>query len=154
MKIHIREGVREDIPRLVALEKECFSSPWSEKGFADFFDSPYSVALVAECDGVVCGYVGMYLIAGEGEVTNLAVSGGYRRHGIGLMLMTALADTKGLTRLMLDVRESNTAARSLYEKSGFKIDGKRKNFYEKPREDAVLMSLDINEGHKNADTCH
>lgn len=154
MQIHIREGVREDISHLVALEKECFSSPWSEKGFSDFFDSPYSVALVAECDGVICGYVGMYLISGEGEITNLAVTASYRRHGIGAMLISALKGTDGLSRLMLDVRESNIAARSLYEKSGFKIDGKRKNFYEKPREDAVLMSLDINEGHKNADTCN
>lgn len=146
MQILIRRGTPEDIPHLVALEQECFSSPWSEKGFADFFDSPYSVAIVAEADGILCGYVGMYLILGEGEITNLAVSGDYRRHGIGSMLMSALIGTKGLVRLMLDVRESNTVARSLYEKTGFKIDGKRKNFYEKPREDAILMSLDINEG--------
>lgn len=143
MQIHIRRARPEDIPSLAALEAECFSCPWSEKSFTDFFESPYSVALVAEADGIVCGYVGMYLISGEGEITNLAVSGDYRRQGIGAMLMSALTDTEGLTRLMLDVRESNTAARSLYERSGFKIDGKRKNFYEKPREDAILMSLDI-----------
>ena len=146
MKIHIRKGVPGDIPCLTALEKECFSSPWSEKSFTDFFESPYSVALVAEADGIICGYVGMYLISGEGEITNLAVTASKRRHGIGGMLIAALKDAAGLTRLMLDVRESNTAARSLYEKSGFKIDGKRKNFYEKPREDAILMSLDINKG--------
>ncbi len=143
MQINIREGTRADIPYLVTLEKECFSSPWSEKSFTDFFDSPYSVALVAEVDGTPRGYVGMYLISGEGEITNLAVTASYRRHGIGAMLIAALISTDGITRLMLDVRESNTAARSLYEKSGFKIDGRRKNFYEKPREDAILMSLDI-----------
>ncbi|MBQ8510259.1 MAG: ribosomal protein S18-alanine N-acetyltransferase [Clostridia bacterium] len=139
----IRKAEPSDIPALCALERECFSLPWSEKGFEDFFANDCSRALAAEADGRVVGYVGMYLICGEGEITNLAVAASCRRQGIGEALMTELSQTEGLERLLLDVRQSNTAARALYEKCGFKVDGIRRRFYEKPAEDAVLMSRTI-----------
>ncbi|MBQ2765958.1 MAG: ribosomal protein S18-alanine N-acetyltransferase [Clostridia bacterium] len=143
MLLTIRDAKREDIPALCALEKECFSLPWSEAGFAEFFDNDCAHALVAEADGEICGYVGMYLILGEGEITNLAVSGKYRRCGAATALLDRLFNTEGLCRVLLDVRVSNTAARALYEKCGFKVDGIRRGFYSKPREDALLMSREI-----------
>ena len=143
MNITVRDAVRGDIPSLCHIEEECFSSPWSANSFEDFFANGCSQCLVAECGGEILGYVGMNVILGEGEITNLAVLDKYRRQGVGEMLMKKLADTEGLERLLLDVRVSNTAARRLYEKLGFKVDGVRKGFYSKPREDAVLMSCDI-----------
>ena len=142
-KITVREAVGADMGALCALEAECFSLPWSEKAFEDFFANGCSVCLVAELDGKVVGYVGMNLISGEGEITNLAVTEGARGKGVATRLIDALCKTDGLTRLMLEVRVSNAPARTLYEKCGFTVDGIRKNFYSHPREDAVLMSREI-----------
>ncbi len=141
VSITVRKAVHADIPALCELEVQCFSSPWTAVAFEDFFANGCSHCLVAEYNGTVCGYVGMNLIDGEGEITNLAVSENFRRLGIGKLLMKEIAATDGLLRLMLDVRVSNEAAKGLYEKLGFKTDGIRKGFYSKPREDAILMSL-------------
>ena len=143
MEIKIRRGDTSDIPFLTGLERECFSSPWSEVSFADFFENSASRCLIAEVDSVPCGYVGCYLILGDGEITNLAVTEKFRRHGVGAALIGHLSCLEGTNRLLLEVRESNAAARGLYEKLGFKVDGVRRGFYEKPREDAILMSLQI-----------
>lgn len=142
-EITVREAAGADIIALCTLEAECFSLPWSEKAFEDFFANGCSVCLVAEIDSKIVGYVGMNLISGEGEITNLAVTESARGKGVATCLMDALCDTEGLCRLMLDVRVSNVPARSLYEKCGFGVDGIRKNFYSHPREDAVLMSREI-----------
>ncbi len=143
--IIIRKATYDDIPALCALELECFSSPWSAKSFEDFFANGCSHCFAAVYNGEVCGYVGMHLILGEGEITNLAVTGKYRRLGAASALLAQLYRVDGLERLLLDVRVSNTAARALYEKCGFSVDGIRKGFYSKPREDAVLMSRVITE---------
>lgn len=137
----IRKAERADIPALCTLEAECFSEPWTAKGFEDSFENDCFVCFAAEEDGAVCGYAGMMLICGEAEITNIAVAGSHRRRGIGGMLLEAIIGT-GAERVLLDVRASNTAARGLYEKYGFKVDGIRRGFYAKPREDAVLMSRD------------
>ena len=137
----VRDAVRSDIPSLAALERECFSEPWSEKGFDEFFESGSSVCLAAEKDGVVVGYIGATLSFGDAAVTNIAVTKDFRRIGVGTALIEAMRSRGDASRLLLEVRESNTAARSFYERNGFRVDGKRKNFYSFPREDAVLMSL-------------
>ncbi len=143
MSIVVREALVSDIPCLCRLEEQCFSSPWTEKGFEEFFENGCSRIIVAELDGMVCGYVGMNLIMGEGEITNIAVDRNFRRKGVAAALLEGLMKTRGLERLMLDVRVSNTAARGLYEKFGFTVDGIRKGFYIKPKEDAVLMSRNM-----------
>lgn len=143
MDITVRAAVRSDIPALCEIESECFSLPWSKKSFEDFFDNGVSHCFAAVCGDEICGYAGMNLLFGEGEITNIAVRERYRRMGAAAALIEALSKTDGLERILLDVRESNTAARSLYEKCGFTVDGVRKNFYSKPRENAVLMSREI-----------
>lgn len=125
------------------LEKECFSTPWSREAFCAAVrsgDYEYVAALSGE---ELVGYAGMQVVPDEAEVTNIGVKEGFRGLGIGGQLMEAL-ETIGRRRsvryLHLEVRESNGPARALYERRGFEIDGIRKNFYQKPRENAVLMT--------------
>lgn len=140
--ITTRPAVVDDIPDLCRIEAECFSEPWSERGFSDFFKQPFCVAYVALHGDVVVGYAGMYLTYGEGNITNVAVSYRWRRLGAGRRLIDSLARHDGVDRLLLEVRESNLPAITLYKSRGFIIDGTRRDFYSNPREDALLMSLD------------
>ena len=128
------------------LEKLCFSDPWSEKAFLDSIENPFSHFLVFEEDKVL-GYIGLYAVSGEGSITNVAVHPEKRGLGIGEALvrkMTKLGEALSLEFITLEVRESNTPARRLYEKCGFKDVGMRRGFYSKPREDAVIMNYYFN----------
>lgn len=140
----IRRAEKRDIPALCKLEQECFSLPWSEKSFDDFFSLNFTFALAAfdNIDGEekLIGYAGMYISGNDGDITNIAVSSQYRRRGIGHALIEGLKAVSDINNLYLEVRESNLAAISLYESQGFKKDGVRKNFYHAPRENAILMS--------------
>ena len=135
----IERASREDIPALCALENECFSEPWSEKSFEDFFALDFTVALKAVEDRKIVGYAGLYISGDDGDITNVAVTASMRRKGVGRALIEGL---KALPpkKLFLEVRESNNAAIALYESEGFVRDGIRKNFYSNPRENAILMS--------------
>ena len=126
---------------LAEIERACFHAPWSENMLREELGK--GIFLVAEQDGRTAGYVGCQTVLDEGYITNVAVSPDYRRQGIARALIEALlakARENGLAFVTLEVRESNLAARRLYEKNGFEIVGKRKNYYEKPAEDAILMS--------------
>lgn len=138
----IRDMVREDIPEVTAIEKQCFSQPWSEQGFMDGMNAP-AVFLVAE-EEAVTGYIGMYVSAPEGEIANVAVAKSARRRGCGKALICAMqewASEHGITRIVLEVRSSNVAAIRLYEKMGFVKLGVRRNFYQFPEEDADIMEF-------------
>lgn len=134
-----------NVDEVAAIEAACFSTPWSRNAFADAVDSEnyeYIVALDGN-DGSVAAYAGMQVVLDEAEITNIAVDERYRRRGIAGKLLEGLVTLclrRDVKYLHLEVRESNTAARSLYEKCGFEIDGMRKNFYQKPTENAVLMT--------------
>lgn len=127
------------------LEAESFSMPWSRNAFKEALDSEnyeYIVALDGE-SGALAGYAGMQMVLDEAEITNIAVDEAYRKRGIATKLLEGLAllcSRRDIKYLHLEVRETNTAARALYEKSGFEIDGIRKNFYQRPTENAVLMT--------------
>ena len=138
----IREMSASDIDGVAALEAEIFSMPWSARGFADTLHREDVLFLVA-CEGEnLLGYVGVYCTADEGEITNVAVAQSARRRGVGRALIgkliRALADRK-IFRIVLEVRVSNEPALHLYEQEGFAVVGTRKNFYEKPTEDAYVM---------------
>ena len=134
-----------NVDEVAAIEAACFSTPWSRNAFADAVDSEiyeYIVALDGS-DGGVAAYAGMQVVLDEAEITNIAVAERYRRRGIAGKLLEGLETLCGrrdVKYLHLEVRESNTAARNLYAKCGFEIDGMRKNFYQKPTENAVLMT--------------
>lgn len=139
----LREMTGEDIPEVAAIERQCFSQPWSEKGFAEGLESS-AVFLVAEEEGRIAGYIGMYISVPEGEITNVAVAPSLRGRGIGKTLVEAMkkwAVDHRVTRIVLEVRAGNEAAIHVYELTGFVKLGTRKNFYQFPTEDAFVMEV-------------
>ena len=133
---------RQHVPQVAALEKICFSDPWSEQSIASELQNPLSLWLVCEDEGTVCGYVGSQTVLGETDMMNIAVAPEYRRRGIGEMLITQLLkkiSRQGSSSLSLEVRCSNLAAISLYEKLGFQQVGRRPGYYTHPKEDALIL---------------
>ena len=132
-----------DVISLVAeIERQIFSIPWSEKAFRDSMESDNTIYIVAKENNNVAGYAGMYLSFEEGNITNVAVNPLSRRKGIGEKIVRDIlnrAYEKGVRDVFLEVRETNSVAIALYEKIGFKEEGIRKNFYDKPRENALIM---------------
>ncbi len=133
----------EYVPQVAEIEKQCFSLPWSEDAFSDELKNPLATYVVAVEGENVLGFAGVHIIAGEGYITNIAVSENARRCGIGKMMLKKLIDIckSKCAFITLEVRISNAPAIALYEKLGFENLGIRKNFYEKPTEDAVIMTL-------------
>lgn len=141
-KLNIRQMEEGDLDQVCAIEEETFSMPWSRKSFQDTISYYHTLFLVAELDGEIAGYCGCYQSLEEAEITNIAVRRQLRGHGIGRRLLTELmrlGKEQGAFAYTLEVRVSNQAAIHLYESLGFVSFGIRKNFYEKPREDAMIM---------------
>ena len=139
--MRIRQMTAEDIPAVAQIEKECFSRPWSEQGFLDGMKD--AIFFVAE-DPQIAGYIGMYRMPPEGEITNVAVTRKMRKKGCGrelLLRMQQWAEKHGIDRIVLEVRSGNEPAIHLYRTCGFEKIGVRKNFYQFPREDADIMEF-------------
>lgn len=131
---------KEHSSRLAELDEKCFAVPWSEKSFSDEAENPIADYFVAEADGKAVGYGGVWHVAEEGQITNIAVLPEYRRRGIASALLAKITEVcADADRLVLEVRESNGAALALYERHGFKNVGTRKNFYRSPTENAIVM---------------
>ncbi len=140
--IVIRTMSEKDSSAVWELEKKCFSVPWSEESIRAMFSEKGYWNLTARDDGSLVGYIGMKAVLDEADITNVAVDPDRRRQGIGKMLLRELlakAGELGIRRIFLEVRVSNTAARALYEQAGFRTVDVRKNYYEKPKEDAYIM---------------
>ena len=134
---------RSHLAGVAALERLCFSQPWNEAMLAEELYNPTASFLVAEGEnGEVLGYAGLHVIVDEGYIDNVAVEPDARRHGVASALLDVFCrfGEVNLAFLTLEVRASNQAAIALYEKHGFTQAGLRKNYYDKPREDAVLMT--------------
>lgn len=146
-QIQIRTMVTEDLEEVTAIEAQVFSVPWTKDGFAAALDMSGANYLVAvNGKGTIAGYCGYYSCLDEAEVTNVAVVPAYRKQGYATAMLQELlrqAKGNGIKKVFLEVRFSNHGAISLYEKLGFVKLGLRKNFYEKPKEDAILMMLEI-----------
>ena len=146
MSLEITKMTSAHIEEISRLEKECFSSPWSEEGLKSELDNSFARFFVALSDGKIAGYIGSHNVLGEVYITNVAVFPEFRRSGVGKTLVDFLVNEMKAEEaefVTLEVRESNFNAIALYEKSGFEKVGKRKDFYEKPREDGVLMTCFI-----------
>ncbi len=140
--ITYRRMTPEDVPFISRLEEETFSMPWSPESFLQMITKEDTRYYVAEEGGHLLGGCGLWMIAGEGNITNVAVAKEARRRGVGTGLLTYLmqeGNREGVSAYTLEVRISNEAAIHMYEKLGFVSEGIRPNFYEKPTEDAMIM---------------
>lgn len=140
----IREMAEGDLAEICFIERETFSDPWSEDDFRNSFKDQNNRYLVVEIQGRIAGYCGYWGIVGEGYIYNVAVKKEFRRQEIGYQMLKEMmkqASDRGITALTLEVRYSNEAALHLYERLGFERAGIRKDFYSKPKEDAVIMWL-------------
>lgn len=140
--VQIREMQLDDLEGVMEIENDNFSKPWTETGFFSFLIRNDTLFLVAEEEEKILGYCGVVMAADEGDITNVAVSKQYQNQGIGRMLVGELIQRTGelgVARLFLEVRSSNQPAIHLYRKMGFEENGMRKNYYEAPVEDALLM---------------
>lgn len=140
--MQIRDMQEMDIEQVCAIEERIFSQPWSKQDFLDSIKNVAHIYLVAEQEGIVMGYCGMWGIAGEGQITNVAVAPQFRRQGVAKKLFAAFleqGEQMGLTAFTLEVRIGNLPAIQLYKSFGFKKVGIRKDFYELPKEDAIIM---------------
>ena len=129
------------VPQIAALERVCFSDPWSEKSILSELENPLSCWLVAMDGERLAGYVGSQTVLGETDMMNLAVDPDYRRKGLGKELILSLIEAlrqRESRCLTLEVRDSNAPARALYEGLGFQEIGRRKNYYRNPKEDALI----------------
>ena len=135
---------KEDLEQVCAIEKEAFTLPWSREAFLEGIRMKDSIYLVACEQNVVIAYCGVWVIAGEGQINNIAVAKEYRGRGAGYELLSYLlleGEKRGVEAFTLEVRVSNEAAIRLYEKAGFEKLGIRRGFYEKPVEDAAIMTV-------------
>ena len=141
-KIYPEKLTDKTLDGVAELEKLCFSQPWSRNSLELLTKEGIGVGMVCSRDGKVCAYGGMMVAVDEGQITNIATHPDYRRQGFGRAIVESLikyAKMNGLDSISLDVRESNRAAIDLYLSLGFKVEGKRKDFYTKPLENALIM---------------
>lgn len=132
----------QDIEQVAEIEKSIFSIPWSKKSFEESLKNENTVYVVACKDEEIVAYCGIYISLEVGDISNVAVKTEYRRKNVAekmLLYLLYLSKQKGVMDVTLEVRETNVAAIKLYEKMGFDEAGIRKNFYEKPTENALIM---------------
>ena len=142
----VRNAIESDIDAIAALESSIFSVPWSVRSVHDAFCEERTDVLIAEKEGQFVGYCIVYSVLDEAEIARIAVDPSCRRQGVGHELLDQvqkICQENSISHLMLEVRESNEAARAFYRTYGFGVDGIRKNYYHSPVESAVLMSMAI-----------
>ena len=134
----------EDIPTIMILEKELFSTAWEEEMFIEEIEKQY--AYVLEIRNIIIGYICGWKLLDEFNITNIAIAADFQRIGFGKalvqFLMSKLLD-ENCFKFFLEVRKSNLVAKQLYEMMGFSIIGSRKNYYHSPQEDALILGLNI-----------
>ncbi|HHV95125.1 MAG TPA: ribosomal protein S18-alanine N-acetyltransferase [Clostridiaceae bacterium] len=139
----IKETTLEHIDDILIIEKLSFTTPWSRNAFIhEIKDNKFAIYISALVNNKVVGYAGMWQIFDEGHITNIAVHPEFRKNGIGSKLLEKLIEIsreKGIKKITLEVRKSNTAAKNLYYKYGFKDAGIRKYYYTDNGEDAIIM---------------
>ncbi len=135
----------DDINEMLKIEKRSFHSHWSRQTFVDELSSENGHYVAARQDGRILGYSGFRYVLDEGHITTLAVAPRMRKKGVGTKLIERLikdASAKGLKKLFLEVRQSNIAAQKIYKKLGFKVIDRRREYYQHPSEDALVMQND------------
>lgn len=150
MKVILREMTLEDLDEVLDIENKTFPIPWSRDSFKmEVKDNLLSTYLVAEVDGKIVGYAGIWIIIDEGHITNIAVDEEYKGKSIGNSLLMGLIKqcvNNNIYKMTLEVRKSNLVAINLYKKYGFTEEGIRKNYYAAEKEDALIMWKTIEKG--------
>ena len=147
-EITVRPMTEADLPSVLAIEGRCFPDPWSEGVFRSALGDELSLWLAAEKDGFLMGYAGMQAVLDEGYIDNVAVDPAYRRQGVASALLTAIIEEsrrRALRFLSLEVRAGNVGAIALYASFGFAAVGRRKGYYLRPPEDALIMTKTFDE---------
>ena len=146
-EIRIRQAKLYDVPAMARIERDSFGAPWSADEITKDVTAGGNVYVaVAECGEEKAGYGEIRMVAGEAQIYNIAIAPEFRRAGIGEALLRHIidkAEADGCTIVTLEVRDGNEAAMALYHKLGFREVGRRKGYYAKGGEDAVLMDLDL-----------
>lgn len=149
----IRPMVVQDISRVSEIEKAVFTSAWSAEDFTyELTENPFGHYFVDEIDGVIEGYIGLWILFDQAQITTLGTTLNHRRQGIAKRLMEfglRHAFQSGAERISLEVRVGNIAAITLYESFGFQRKGIRKDYYQDNHEDAHLMVLERNQAWQN-----
>ena len=156
MHVHIVPMNADHLDEVAELERICFSTPWSRNMLAEELDNACSAFLVAvDANEKVVGYAGLQVVLDEGYIANIAVFPEHRRKGVAgqlLQVFMNFAEADRLAFLTLEVRASNQAAIALYANRGFEEVGRRKNYYEHPREDAIIMTKEFaSDGAEDSD---
>jgi ribosomal-protein-alanine N-acetyltransferase len=143
MHVTIGAASEDDIAEIVAIERAAFSDPWSAQSFREALEHPAVYFACARSDaGGVLGYVVAWFVADEGEIANLAVAPSEWGGGIGGALLDSALDeakSRDVARVFLEVRDSNERARRLYRSSQFEEIGRRRDYYRRPVEDAIVL---------------
>ena len=144
MNYNIIPMTNEHLDEIAELERRCFSDPWSRQMLVEHMKNDCAATIVAQGeDGTVLGYAGLLTVLDEAYITNIAVRPEYRRQGVASQLLdvfTRFAEGNHMAFLTLEVRDTNAAARALYAKHGYEEVGRRKNYYDHPKEDAIIMT--------------
>src|SRR5690606_35937840 len=141
-RVRLRDMTTGDIPRVVAIERASYTMPWSEATFRGLLRRRDAEMVTAEVDGEVVGYAAFWCVVDQGELGNVAVTAEWRGAGIGARLVDDVlrrAARRGVREVFLEVRPSNTVARRLYEHLGFRPVGRRRDYYQRPLEDAIVL---------------
>ncbi|NLV22789.1 MAG: ribosomal protein S18-alanine N-acetyltransferase [Syntrophomonadaceae bacterium] len=142
-KYMMRKMTETDVDKVMIIEKESFSLPWSRDSYLGELKNQFANYLVCDDGGDIAAYGGIWVVFEEAHITNVAVAGKYHGQGIGSDLMRELekiARTKQATRILLEVRPSNKAALGMYNKLGYVQTGVRKAYYTDNGEDALVMT--------------
>jgi [ribosomal protein S18]-alanine N-acetyltransferase len=144
--IRLRPMATADMDEIMAIERSAYRFPWSERFFLQELQVPCARSILAEIDGCITGYVLFWLLPGVIDIHNVAVHLNFRRRGIARLLLgkvLAQAKVQSVTRVTLEVRKSNSAAKKLYESIGFLVTGTRQGYYSDDGEDALTMTLEL-----------
>ena len=148
MTVTVRPADLNDVPALLAIEQQApHAAHWTPAEYSKLVNA--EVVLVAEEGGRFCGFVCAKTIGDEWEIENVAVAAEFLRRGVASTLIHELmrrARSNSVSAILLEVRESNLAARRLYETNGFREVGRRRGYYQSPVEDAILYSLKLGRG--------
>ncbi len=140
----IRDAVNKDLDQILNIQNQCFSNGWSRETFEQSLASENCRVLVEEEEGTLRGYAVVFAEQNEADLFALATAPAFRKKGIASSLLDTIQNSFGIKKISLELRASNEAAKQLYLKYGFRVDGIKRDYYTAPPENAILMVCALN----------